>query len=112
MTSDMTGLYNLQQISSSGMTGNGQNIRCTDKGLLDVICIQKDESTAKGTWEIKVFPQLNHDLFSFTSTMKSGWQMNGRWRKNGIEIELFKKVHENFRFDRIIPSGSYLVNGC
>ena len=40
MTSDMTGLYNLQKISASVMTGNGQNIRCTHKGLLDVICIQ------------------------------------------------------------------------
>ena len=72
MTSDMTGLYNLQKISGSVMIGNGQNTRCTHKGLLDVICIQKDGSTAKDTWEIKVVPQLNHDLFSFTSTMKSG----------------------------------------
>ena len=54
MTSDMTGLYNLQKISGSVMRGNGQNIRCTHKGLLDVICIQKDGSTAKVTWEIKV----------------------------------------------------------
>ena len=68
-------------------------------------CIQKDGSTAKDTWEIKVVPQLNHDLFSFTSAMKSSWQMNGRWKKNGFE-KLFKKGHKNFRFDRIIPSGS------
>ena len=37
MTSDMTGLYNLQKLSGSVMIGNGQNIRCTHKGLLDVI---------------------------------------------------------------------------
>ena len=48
------------------------------------------QHTEKDTWEIKVVPQLNHDLFSFTSAMKNGWQMNGRWKKNGIEIELFK----------------------
>ena len=66
MISDMTGLYNPQKISGSVMIGNGQNIRCTHKGLLDVICVQK--------WEINVVPQLNHDLFSFSSTMKSGWQ--------------------------------------
>ena len=70
MTSDMTGLHNLQKISGSVMMGNGQNIDCTHKGLLDVICIQKDGSTAKDTWEIKVVPQLNHDLFSFTSAIK------------------------------------------
>ena len=34
MTNDMTGLYNLQKISGSGMIGNGQNIKCTHKGLL------------------------------------------------------------------------------
>ena len=49
MTSDMTGLYNLQKTSGSVMIGNGQNIRCTHKGLLDVICIQRDGSTAKDT---------------------------------------------------------------
>ena len=91
MTSDMTRLYNLQKISGSVMIGNGQNIRCTHKGLLDVICIQNDGSTAKDIWEIKDVPHLNHDLFSFTSAMKSGWQMNGRWERNGIETELFKK---------------------
>ena len=32
--------------------------------------------------------------------------MNGRWRRNGIETELFKKGHDNIRFDRMIPSGS------
>ena len=40
MTSDMTGLYNLQKISRSVMIGNGQNIRCIHKGLIDGVCIQ------------------------------------------------------------------------
>ena len=55
-----------------------------------MICMQKNGSMAKYTWETKVAPQLNHDLFSFTSTMKNGWQMNGKWKKTGIEIELNK----------------------
>ena len=54
MTSDMTGLYNLKKISGSVTIGNGQNIRCTNKGLLDVICIQKDGSFAKDTWKTKL----------------------------------------------------------
>ena len=37
--------------------------------------------------------------------------MNGRWKRNGIEIELFKKGHDNFRFDRMIPSGSSWLMG-
>ena len=78
MTSDMTGLYNLQKVSGSVMIGNGQNLRCIHKGLLDVICFQKDGSTAEDTWEMKVVPQLNHDLFSFMSAMENGWQMNAR----------------------------------
>ena len=111
MTCDMTRLYNLQRISSSVMIGNGQNFKCTHKGPLDVICVQRDGSMAKDTWEIKVAPQLNHGLFSFTSAVKNGWQMNGRWRKNGIELEEFKRGHDSFRFDRMIPSGSFWLMG-
>ena len=59
----------------------------------------------------KVVPQLNHDLFRYTSAMKSAWQMNGRWKKNGIEIEFFKRGHDNFRFNRMIPSGSSWLMG-
>ena len=81
------------------MIGNGQNIKCTQKGLLDVICVQNDGSTARETWEIKLVLQLNHDLFSFMSPMKEGLQMNGRWKKHGIEIELFQKGHEIFSQD-------------
>ena len=55
------------------MIGNGESISCTHKGKLDVICKHKDGSTAKQTWEIKIVPQLNHDLFSFTEAMKEGW---------------------------------------
>ena len=87
MTNDMTGLYNLQKISGSVMIGNGQNIKCTHKVLLDVI-VFRDGSTAKDTLKIKVVPQLNYDLFSFTSAMKNGWQMNGRWKKNGIQFQI------------------------
>ena len=70
------------------------------KGLLDVIYIQKDGTTTKDSWEIKIVPQLCQDIFSFTSTMKNGLQMSGRWKTKGIEIELVKKGHDNFRFDR------------
>ena len=73
MASDMAGLYNLQKISGSVVIGNGQNTRCTYKGLFDVIHVQRNRSMAKDTWEIKVVPQLNHDLLSFTNTMKDGW---------------------------------------
>ena len=62
---------------------------------------------AKDTWEIKVVPHLNHDIFSFTRGIKDIWQMNGRWKKTGIEIEFYKKGHDSFQFDRMIPSGSF-----
>ena len=84
MTSDMTGLYNLQKIWFCH-DGKWTEHQSTHKGLVGVICVQRHGSTAKDTWEIKVVPQLNHDLFSFTRAMKNGWQMNGRWKKNGIE---------------------------
>ena len=63
------------------MIGNGESISCTDKGKLDVICKHRDGSMTRETWDMKIVPQLNHDLFSFTKAMKKGWQireMEGR----------------------------------
>ena len=78
MTSRKLGVYNLVPINGSVMIGNGKSISCTHKGKLDVICKHKDGSLARETWEVKIVPELNHDLFSFTKAMKDGWQMNGR----------------------------------
>ena len=60
----------------------------------------------RATWDVKIVPQLNHDLFSFTKAMKEGWQMNGRWKEGGLVIELFKTTRGSMKFDRMIPSGS------
>ena len=57
---------------------------------------------AKETWDVKIVPQLNHDLFSFTKAMKKGWQMNGRWKEGGLIIELFKTTRLSMKFDRMI----------
>ena len=67
MTNNRTGVYDLVPIRGSVMIGNGESISCTHKGKLDVICKHKDGSTAQQTWEVKIVPQLNHDLFSFES---------------------------------------------
>ena len=61
---------------------------------------------AKETWDVKIVPQLYHELFSFTKAMKEGWQMNGRWKEGGLVIELFKTTRASMKFDRMIPSGS------
>ena len=106
MTSNKMGVYNLVPINGSVMIGNGKSIRCTHKGKLDVICNYKDGSIARETWDVKIVPELNHDLFSFTKAMKEGWQMNGRWKEGGLMIELFKTTRASMKFDRMIPSGS------
>ena len=90
------------------MIGNGESISCTHKGKLDVICKHKDGSMARQTWEVKIVPQLNHDLFSFTKAMKEGWLMNGR---SPLMIELFKPTKTSMKFDRMIPSGSSWLMG-
>ena len=77
MTGTKVGVYNLTPISGSVMIGNGKSIKCTHKRKLDVICKHKDGSIARETWDVKIVPELNHDLFSFTKAMKDGWQMNG-----------------------------------
>ena len=60
---------------------------------------------------MKIVPELNHDLFSFTKAMKDGWQMNGRWEEGGLMIELFKTTRASMKFDRMIPSGSSWLMG-
>ena len=57
---------------------------------------------AKETWDVKIVPQQNHHLFSFTEAMKEGWQMNGRWKEGGLIIELFKTTRASMMFDRMI----------
>ena len=111
MTSNKMGVYNLTPIKGPVMIGNGQSIICTHKGKLDVICKHKDGSMAKKTWDVKIVPQQNHDLFSFTEAMKEGWQMNRRWKEGGLIIELFKATRASMKFDRMIPSGSSCLMG-
>ena len=78
MTSNKMGVYNLVPINGSVMIGNGKSISCTHKGKLDVICKHKDGSIARETWDVKIVPELNHDLFSFTKAMKR-W-MADEWK--------------------------------
>ena len=111
MTSIKLGVYDLVSIKGSVMIGNGKSISCTHRGKLDVICKHKDESIARETWDVKIVPELNHDLFSFTKAMKDGWQMNGRWKEGGLMIELFKTTRASMKFDRMIPSGSSWLMG-
>ena len=81
------GVYNLSPIKGSVMIGNRWSIICTHKGKWDVICKHRDESMAKETWNVKIAPQLIHDVFSFIKAIKEGWQMNGRWKEGGLIIE-------------------------
>ena len=106
MTSNKMGVYDLVPIKGSVMIGNGKSISFTHRGKLDVICKHKDGSIARETWNVKIVPELNHDLFSFTKAMKDGWQMNGRWKEGGLMVEKFKTTRASMKFDRMIPSGS------
>ena len=111
MTNNKTGVYELTPIRGSVMIGNGESISCTHKGKLYIICKHRDGSMARETWEVKIVPQLNHDLFCFTKAMKEGWQMNGRLKEGGLMIELFKTTRASIKFDRMILSGSSWLMG-
>ena len=52
---------------------------------------------ARETWDVKIVPQLNHDLFSFTKAMNKGWQMNGRWKEGGLIFELFNTTRASMK---------------
>ena len=111
MTSNKTGVYSLVPINGSVIIGNGQSIIGTHKGKFDVICKHTDGSMVRETWDVKIVPQLNHDLFSFTKPLKEEWQMNGRWKEGGLIIELLKTTRASMQFDRMIPSGSSWLMG-
>ena len=100
MTSRKLGVYDLVPINGSVMIGHGKSISCTHKGKLDVICKHKDGYLARETWEVKIVPELNHDLFSFTISLKTDV------KEGGLMIELFKTGRASMKFDRMIPSGS------
>ena len=72
MTRNKTGVYNLTPIKGLVMFGNQESIICTQKEKLDMICKHKDGSMAREIGDVKIVPQLNHDLFSFTKAMKEG----------------------------------------
>ena len=111
MTSNKMGVYNLVPINGSAMIGNGKSISFTHKGKLDVICKHKDGSIARETCDVKIVPELNHNLFSVTKAMNDGWLMIGRWKEGGLMIELFKTTRASIKFDRMIPSGSSWLMG-
>ena len=102
MMNNKTEAHSLTPIRGSVMIGNRVSISCTHKGKLDVICKHRDGSMARQTWDMKIVPQLNHDLFSFTKAMKEGWQVNWRWKEGGLMIELFKTTRASMKFDRMI----------
>ena len=43
--------------------------------------------------------------------MKEGWQMNGRWKKGYVIIDLFQTSRSSMKFDRMIASGSSWLMG-
>ena len=94
MTSNKMGVYSLVPINGSEMIGNGTSSSCTHKGKLDVICKHKDGSIARETKGVKIVPELNHNLFSFTKAIKDGWQMNGRWKEGGLMLQDNKGEYE------------------
>ena len=83
------------------MIGNGQNIWCTHKGLLDIICIQIYGLSTKGTWEIKIIPPLND--FQFYQCHER--RLANEW-EHGI-VKGFSQIgHDSFHFERMILSRS------
>ena len=82
MTSNTMGVYNLVPIKGSVMIWNGNTISCTHKRKLDVICKHKDGSIARETWDVKIVPELNHDIFRFYKSherwMADEWKMERR----------------------------------
>ena len=75
LTNDPRGLYNIIKINETARIGDGNGLQITKKGKLDMKVEQNDGSTCDLTFDVKVTPELAHQLLSLTMLMQKGWKI-------------------------------------
>ena len=75
LMNDPTGMYDIIKINETAIIGNGNGLEITKKGKLNVKVEQNDGSTCDLTFEVKVMPEVAHQLLSLTMLMQEGWKV-------------------------------------
>ena len=112
MTFDSKGMYDLEEMSGQVIVGNGKGVKITHRGKLDVKIKQKDGSENKMTLQnVKVVPELGHNLISLTTLMMKGWTFKSESGKNKttLGITVSNEKGDNFKLDRILQSGDAIL---
>ena len=75
LMNDPTGVYNVIEINETGIIGDGNGLKITKKGKLDMKVEQNNGSTCDLTFNVKVALEVAHQLLSLTMLMQEGWKV-------------------------------------
>ena len=62
LTNDSTGVYDIIKINEMEIIGDGNGLKIINKGRLDMKVVQNDGSTCNLTLDVKVMPEVAHQL--------------------------------------------------
>ena len=70
-----TGVYNIIETNERAIIGDRNGLKITKKGKLNMKVEQNDGSTCDLTFDVKVTPEVAHQLLSLTMLMQEGWKV-------------------------------------
>ena len=110
LMNDPTGVYDIIEIYETAIIGDGNGLKITKKGKLYVIVKQNNGSTCDLTLDVKVVPEVAHQLLSHT--MQEGWKVMTMQSNNPMmSIIEFECDNKKFKVDQIIKSGELALMG-
>ena len=75
LTNGPTGVYDIIEINETAIIGDGNWLKITKEGKLNVKVEQNNGSTWDLTFDVKVTPEVAHQLLSLTMSMQEGWKI-------------------------------------
>ena len=75
LTDDSTGVYDIIKINETAIIGDGNGLRIIKKGKLNMKVGQNHGSPGDLTLDVKVAPEVAHQLLYLTVLVQEGWDM-------------------------------------
>ena len=75
LTNDSTGVYSIIKTNETAMIHDGNGLKITKKGNLNMKVEQDNGSTCHLTLDVKVMSEVAHQLLSLTILMQEGWKI-------------------------------------
>ena len=96
LTNDSTAVYNIINIHETAIIGDGNGLKITKKGKLDVKIEQSNGSTCNLTFDVKEAPEVAHQLLSLKMLMQEGWKIMTVWSNNQIKGTIILQHDKKF----------------